>query len=293
MQKSVWFLVPLSFVFSFSMAQKVTGRLQFEQGKTLTVTMDLKSTVAQQAGGQAIDFTTTGSALHSFRVTNTTDDNTTLHHTLQRIAFAFDGMGQKVGYDTDHKSKKGDRQDMFSKPFEEMLGKKYDIVIDPTGKTLRAIPEKIELSGQDERAKIITNMLKDLTGIVYPPAKGSPSFFSVLPEGEIGTGDSWTTQTNTDTEKGTTVSTVSVITDSTIVVDFKTDAVLNLRSEMMGMETKTSLKNITTGKIILDRKTGLIRERSSVTDSNGNTEAMGATLPLTGKTTITIRVRQD
>ena len=244
--------------------------------------------MAQQAGGQAIDFSTTGSATHSFRVTNTTDDNTTLHHEVQRIGFSFDGMGQKVNYDTDHKKKSP-----LSQQFDELLGKKYDMIIDPAGKTLRAIPEKIELGKQDDRMMIITNMLKDLTGVVYPPAKGSASFFSVLPAGETGIGDSWTETVNTDTEKATTVSTLSAITDSTIVVDFKTNSVVSIKAEMMGMETKTSLTNTTTGQIILDKKTGIIRERTSVTDTNGNTEVMGSTLPLTGKTTITMRVTQN
>lgn len=270
-------------------AQKITGRLRFEQNKTLTIKMDMKTTIAQQAGGQAIDFTVTGSAIHSFKATNTTDDNTTLHHELQRIAFDFDGMGQKVSYDPDNKKKHG----MFGQQFNELLEKKYDVIIDPAGKTLRAIPEKIELTKQDERMVIITNMLKDLTGVVYPPAKGSASFFSVLPGYEVGIGDSWTETLNTDSVKSTTVSTLSSLTDSTVIVSFKTNATVDMRSQMMGMEAATHLTNVITGTITLDRQTGIIREKTSVTDSHGSTEVMGTTLPLTGKTTITIRVEKE
>lgn len=290
MHKPLLFLSFLSALSAQLSGQIVSGRLHFDQGKTLTITVELKSTIAQQAGGQAIDFSTNGTAVHSFTVTNVTDDNTTLHHRLQRIAFEFDGMGQKISFDPDKKNR---QQDLFGKQFDEILAKKYDVVIDPAGTTLMAIPEKVELTKQDERLVIITNMLKDLTSVIYPPKKGTASFFRILPGYEAGIGDSWTDTVDTEQERSVTVNTLSAITDSTIVVDFKTSSVISIQSEMMGMQAKTNLSNTGTGKIILDRATGIIREKTSVTDSNGSTEVMGSVLPLTGKTTITMRVKQD
>lgn len=271
-------------------AQKVSGHPRFSQGKTIIVSMEVKNTIAQQAGGQAIDFATNGTALHSFTITNATDDNTTLHHRLQRLSFGFDGMGQQSSFDSDNKK---DRQSPFGKLFDEMLTKQYDMVIDIPGNTLMTIPEKIELSKQDDRLVVITTMLKDLTSVIYPPKKGTASFFKVLPDYEIGTGDSWTETTDTDSEKATTVNTLSAITDTTLVIAFKTNSTLLLHWEIMGTPAKTNLTNTTTGTIVLDKATGIIREKTSVTDSNGSTEAMGAVLPLTGKTTITTTVKQE
>ena len=51
------------------------------------------------------------------------------------------------------------------------------------------------------------------------------------------------------------------------------------------------MNNKTTGKIILDKATGIIRQKTSTTDSNGSTEAMGGTLPVTSKTTTVITVK--
>jgi hypothetical protein len=46
-----------------------------------------------------------------------------------------------------------------------------------------------------------------------------------------------------------------------------------------------------TGKIIVDKATGIMREKTITTESNGNTEASFGTLPVTSKTTTTIKVR--
>ena len=65
------------------------------------IEIEIKSLVTQQAGGQAIDFTVNGSALHNYKVTNTTKDNTTLQHKTNKIEFNFDGMGQKRSFNSD------------------------------------------------------------------------------------------------------------------------------------------------------------------------------------------------
>jgi hypothetical protein len=271
-------------------AQKVSGKLLFDKGKAITINMELTSTIAQQAGNQAIDFATEGAAVHSYTVTNTTDNNTSLKHAVGRLWFRFEGMGQKRSFDSDNAK---DRQGQFGKQFDEIFSKKFDMIIDTTGKTLMTIPQKIELTQQDERLIIIASMLKDLTSVIYPPKKGTGSFFKVMPGYEVGVGDSWTDTSSTEGETSASSYTLSAITDSTLAVDFKTLAVSVIRSEIMGRQVATNLTNTITGKIILDKVTGIIREKTSITNSSGTAEAMGTSLPINGKTTIHILVKQE
>ncbi|MEQ1678113.1 MAG: hypothetical protein ABL876_15505, partial [Chitinophagaceae bacterium] len=84
---------------------------------------------------------------------------------------------------------------------------------------------------------------------------------------------------------------ISDINDSTIVVDFAENSVSVTKAEMMGAETTTTMNNKSTGKIIIDRITGIIREKTINTESNGNTEASFGTLPVTSKTTTVITVK--
>ncbi|MBL7732983.1 MAG: hypothetical protein JNM88_17560, partial [Chitinophagaceae bacterium] len=59
----------------------------------------------------------------------------------------------------------------------------------------------------------------------------------------------------------------------------------------MGNETTTTMNNKSTGKIILDRSTGIIREKLINTESTGNTEAPFGTIPVTSKTSTIITVK--
>jgi hypothetical protein len=51
------------------------------------------------------------------------------------------------------------------------------------------------------------------------------------------------------------------------------------------------MNNKSTGKIILDRATRILREKNSTTESNGNTEGGFGTVPVTSKTTTNITMR--
>lgn len=282
----------LTLCLSFSailFSQKVSNKLKFEQGQELQITMQVKSTISQQAMGQAIDFTMNANGDHAYKVTNATEDNSTLNHTIKRVTFSFDGMGQKRNFDSNEEK---DLNGPFGKPVKELLEKKYDIIIDTSGKTLMALPEKIELSSGDPRMAIIMNMMKDVFTIAQPPKKGEASLFKIFPDSATGKGQPWTVSRNDENGKYDAAYSISDINDTTIVVDFATSSSTVTKAEIMGNETTTTMNNKSTGKIILDRATGVLIEKTEVTDSNGNTETSFGTLPVTAKTTTTITVKK-
>ena len=253
----------LSFIaVSFAaISQKVSGKLKFEQGQIFDVSIQVKNNIGQQAMGQTIDFNVDAAGYHSYKITNATDDNNTLNHQVHRITFAFDGMGQKRTFDSNIEK---DLNGMFGKPIKDLLGKKYDIIIDPNGKTMMAVPEKIQLTDTDSRLAIVTTMLKDVLDIVQPPQKGKSSFFKVLPDTETGKGETWTESSINENGKFDAAYFISDINDSTIVVDFVGSSITVSKAEMMGSATTTTMTNKSTGKIILDRMTGIIKEKTIV-----------------------------
>lgn len=271
-----------------SFTQKINGRLKFEQGQTLNFTTHLKTSISQQAGGQVIDFSLAASGEQAFKVTNTTADNSTLHHQLQRIVFSFDGMGRKMNFDSDNEK---DMAGMFGKPVKEILEKTYGIIIDTSGKVMMALPEKIQLTEADSRMAIINNLMKEVIDLVYPPQKDKASFFKVLPDSEASVGDAWTESYQTNAGKFDAAYAVTDINDTTIVIDFAASSVTITKAEMMGSETTTTMNNKSTGKIILDRITGIMREKTINTESTGNTESSFGNLPVTSKTSIIISVK--
>lgn len=288
MKKNIVALLIVSIIALTSFGQKVSGKPKFQQGQSVEINMEIKTTFAQEAMGQAIDFNVDGSATHVYKVTNATEDNNTLHHQVQRIVFSFDGMGQKRNFDSNNPK---DMEGQFGKPMKEVLDKSFDMVINPNGKTMMAIPEKIELSKADPRLMIVMNLLKDVLATVQPPKKGTASFFKVLPENEIGIGESWVDTVNTESERSTTAYKIAEINDSTVLIDFAGSSVTITKTEMMGMEATINMNNKTTGKIILDKATGMIRQKNSVTESNGTSESSFGNLPLTAKVITTINVK--
>lgn len=287
MKRFVLILFPV-FAAGVSFSQKVNGKLSFEQGQSITITVQLKTSVAQQAGGQAIDFTMDATGEQRYKVTNATAENNTLHHQLQRILFSFDGMGRKMNFDSNNEKDLGG---MFGKPVKELIEKSYNIIIDSTGKVMMALPEKIELTETDSRMAIINTLLKGVIDLVHPPQKGSASFFKVLPDTEVEKGDAWTINSQRENEKTEAAYAIKDINDSTIVVEFAANSVTITKAEMMGSETTTTMNNKSKGQIILDRATGIIREKTIYTESTGNTESSFGTLPVTSKTSITIILR--
>jgi hypothetical protein len=273
-----------------SYGQKAEGKLKFDEGTKLVVYTTVKTSVIQQAMGNAIDFTADGSAIHSYTVTKTSAQQTTLHHQPEKIIFMFDGMGRKFSFDSENKN---DMSGQFGKAVNNILRKEFDVTIDNNGKVLAVDPEKTETVKADERLTMVFNMLKDITDVVYPPKKGEPGFFKVLPPAETAPGKSWTDSLKNKTGTFMTTYTLSAITDSTIVVDFTTISATISNAMMMGRETVTTMSSTGHGTIILDKLTGIIKEKRMMTESNGHTEAMGGSVPVTAKTTITIQVNPE
>lgn len=275
---------------AFSFSQKIDGKLKFEQAQHIEINMVVNSIISQQAMGQSIDFNVDATGIHSYKVTNATEDNTTLHHKVDRIKFKFDGMGNKRTFDSnDEKDMKG----QMGKPIKEIKDKTYDMVINPTGKVLMAFPEKIITSESDSRLALITNMMKEVLDIVQPPAKDNGSFFSVLPDKELTIGDTWTESIQQAAGKASTTYTIAAISDTTIIIEFTGTAITVTKAEMMGNETTTTMNNKSTGNIILDRKTNIIKEKTINMEGTGNTETTFGTLPVTSKTKTVITVKPD
>jgi hypothetical protein len=76
-------------------------------------------------------------------------------------------------------------------------------------------------------------------------------------------------------------------------VEFNGTGISTSKTIMMGRDAVTTMNNTETGKIILDRTTGIIKEKTTNTESNGTMEAMGGTMAVTSRSTITIHIKSE
>jgi hypothetical protein len=279
-----------AFCFLFFLSDTVpaqrTGGLNLEKGQIILMRVEMTNNSFQTVGAQVINFRVIGSAVHQYTVTNSSANGFTLHHEVKQMVFSFDGMGQKKNFDSNLED---DLKGPFGPYFHDLLSRRFDVNIDSSGKVISYKPDKTSLPKPDEKMVTIIDMLKPLMQLSYP-SKSGIGLFSPLPTTPVSPGISWIESIDSEYEKSTTTYTLSAITDSTILVDLKTTETCNSTSEKMGRPTKTNQNNASVGKIIIDRKTGILQQRLVTTDSKGNTEAMGGTVPVAGKTEVSIKV---
>jgi hypothetical protein len=268
---------------STAKAQVFSGRLQFQQGQQLVVTMEIQKTLTQQAGGQAINFSASGSALHHYEMTDQRGDTIWLRYQAGPIRFQFEGMGQKRSFDsrdaTSHTSE-------YGKLLEGVLKRTYSLGILPNGVLVSVKPDTVSPSAPVADVTIITELLGELTGINNSLKLGEASFFAILPAG-TRIGETRKLSQSGDVQREITL---AAITDSTVVVDFKSSS--NDRTPTVGASlAKTSKTDHITGKAIFSKQTNIIREISATTESRGHTEAMGSKTPIIGRSVLHITVR--
>jgi uncharacterized protein with beta-barrel porin domain len=138
---------------------------------------------------------------------------------------------------------------------------------------------------------IVTNMLRDVLDIANPPQKGEASFFRIFPREKINTGDTWSDSLKTESVRSTTNYRITAINDTAILVDVTENSVTTTKADLMGTPTVTTLNNKSTGKIIVNKATGIIREKIMTTESSGSTAVKGGSLPVTSKIVSTVTVK--
>lgn len=283
--KKIAVLIIVSGIVLTGNSQKVSGKLLFQQGQQLDINTTIKSKIETEAMGQVMVTTSNGSVSEFFKVTNATDDNFTLHHENKRFTTHVEAMGQVLTMDTDNEK---DMKKEELQPLKKLKDQKYDMIIDPSGKVLMAktIGEPVGSAALDNPA------VKDLLSGTRIPAKDAASLFSILPANEVGVGDTWSDSTISENNKTYNDYTVTSITDAIIEIKVNTRGNNSSKAEMMGNELLI-VNNVTgEGKITLDRKTGILINKTLEQSTTGTVEvtAMGMKLPSSSKSTITVSV---
>jgi len=271
--------VLLIFVSHFAIAQKVPNTIAFEQGKVYRIVITSEDTIIQEAGGRAIDFITKGIAEHSYKVNAATAGNYNLHHQMHRLAFQFEGMNKKTNFDSDQDNS-----------YKELLKAQYDATLDEYGKVIKTEPASIPEIKPSENLVIVNEMLQNALRVAYPPEGHTNSFFKVLPDHEVAVGDAWSDSIIRKGERSVTDYLLKEITGDDVIIEFKMNTTSETVSQVMGRDSKTNLKITTTGTIVLDKNTRIIKTQTSRSLSTGTKEIMGSSLPISGKNSSTIKV---
>jgi hypothetical protein len=267
-------------------SQKINNKLNFQKGQKLEMTTLVNSVITQEVMGQSMEIKVNATITRSFDIEDVNAAGATIEHKVKRVQVNFEGMGQSQSFDSE---KEADMKSDMGKGFEKSLKNKYKMTVDQNGKvtSVKLDDDNPNKAGKKDDADMMGSMLSQFSSGLEPPKIGDASDFRILPDRELGKGDTWTDTTN----NGKKLYTVSDISDAGVVLNYTEDVDTKKKQEAMGMEISISTKDKSTGKVVLDRKTGLLKESTTTITSEGFAEMMGQSVPMTTKVNKTVTVK--
>ena len=75
-------------------------------------------------------------------------------------------------------------------------------------------------------------------------------------------------------------------------MELKGKQIINKKIEQQGMEINVKMEATISGEGIVDLNTGLLEQKTTLTDGNGSAEVMGQSIPMSSKTTTITTVKK-
>ena len=257
-----------------ALSQTVNNSLAFEKGKKLEMTVTVNSNMASMGN------TTLAAVIErSFDVEDVINGNAIVEHKIKRVKFDMQSMMGNESFDSE---KESDMKGQTGKALEKTLKSKYSMTLDASGKVVAVkLDDDFKAAQEQKGADMMANMIGQMADGFKAPAAGDKSIFSILPSREVKKGDKWT-----DTIPGGIVNyTVEEITTDIITLSYTEEVKLESTQEMMGQEVKMVTNDKTTGTVILDAKTKLLKEKSGNSEATGSIEVMGQNMPISTSST--------
>lgn len=274
-------LALLVFSTAFASAQKVSSKLSFQKGQKLEVTSNINTTM-EMAMGES-----NSSAVNTeiYEVKDVSGTSTTLEHTVKSIKLDLSLMGQEKKIDSDNPD---DLKGMVGEPVKELLKTKNEFIVDATGKVTDVKGEAKKKTGGNAMSGMMMQQMNIGSAV---PKVGNASIFKILPDHEVGKGDSWTDSLDDASAKTIIKYTITDITDTDIMINFTSDGKIDTQQNMMGMniDVKGTIKS--TGTITLNRTTGILKQKIASTTTETASNLGGQEMNTTSKMNAVVTVK--
>lgn len=270
-------------------AQNDGGKISFPKGQKLEMTAQTKAVITQEVAGQSMDMNVNSTIIRSFDIGDISNGTAKIEHKVKRLLFSFDVMGQSQSFDSD---KPEDLKSELGKTLEKSVKNKYTISVDEKGTIVNVKADDDNPNKEQEASPndMMGNMMGQFAEGLEVPKTGDVISLKVVTAGALTRGQSWTDSLSGG-ETGTVKYTVNNVTPSEILIDYISEGNTKRKQEVGGgMEVDVALNSKTTGIITLDRKSGLLKQRTLNSEGSGNMEVMGQKIPMKSKVTGTITV---
>jgi hypothetical protein len=263
------------------------GKTGFQKGQKLEMTTEIKKTSSMELMGQSMESTVTSTMTTIYDVKDVTPAGSVVEHKVKRLVFSADAMGKTQTFDSE---KEGDINGEMGKILGKSIKNKYTLSLDAAGK-VTAVKLDDDNPNDDEAAMMAEIISSQLGLPLSIPKTGTSTELYTLPNRQLKKGDTWTDSSSFEGNKSRTVYTVNSITDADIVLDYTEDTYIDKKMNIMGTEANLTSKNKATGQVTIDRKTGILRQKTATVDAEGSIEGQGQIIPNKDKITMTITVK--
>lgn len=288
--KHLFLAVFVSFTLAAS-AQKVSNKLTFAKGQKLEIITTGNSVITQEVMGQPMEIKMDFNIARTLNVADVSNGNAVIDHKIQSMKFSSEAMGQAQSFDS---QKPEDLKSDIGKNLQKNLSKTYTMTVDAQGKVVAVKDngDAANKASEDAAGGPMGQMMGQMGAGFETPKVGDATELAVLPAKELAKGDSWTDSlTKVKGTKGAITYTVKDITDTEVLVDYAQNSTMETTQQMMGMDANINMKDKTTGTIVLDRKTGLMKQKTANTNQEGTVDVQGMSIPVITKGTITTTVK--
>lgn len=276
------FLVFFSALSLCTAAQKTSGKIILTKGQTLEVVTNLNITGQSMMGPSSGTVT----LADTYTVQDVALNGYTLVRTPKNIKMNFSVGSQEFKVDSDNPK---DLEGALGQPIKEIMELKPEFTIDANGKIV-AVKENGKKKEEDAGGGMMAMMLPGLNAAAGVPKVGNPSVFYVLPAQEIGVGESWKDSVNADGNNYQSVYKIKGITDKEIVIDFETEGTTETSQETMGMKVDVNAASKVAGTVLLDKATGLIKQKTATNSTETTMNLAGREMTTTNKITSVMNV---
>ena len=269
-------------------AQSYTPAVKLEAGKQYTVTTITKSNMTQEAMGQTMEIPIDATIKATLTIKEASDKGYQSTYINDRVEFAANMMGRDMNYDSD---KKEDRDGKIGENMNKLVGKETSFVVNGAGNIIKETIVKQTQEKSDEEGP---DMMTGMMGMGMSEASTCPVFNLFVNNTELKIGDSFVDSSTVNDKDGSTKTSTTYILkeikDGKSIFTLNGQVAISKKMEMQGMEMITTTASKSTGDMIVDVATGLLVSKSIVTETTGNVDVQGMSIPITGKTTSIITV---
>lgn len=226
-----------------------------------------------------MELTSNSAAVNSLEVKNGNTDNYNISSTLTKMKMSMNMMGQSNTYNSDNKD--GNSEEM-AKIFDEKMNKQVTVLVDNKTGAVIADKKKNTKAANGDDADPTAGLMKMFAdnsdeGVIA-------GAFEIVPKGK-SVGDSWADTSMDKDTKIINTYTLKSITGNEAVISSTILATGKNKLNFQEMEFEVKSETKTTGEIVTDISTGLVKKRTSVADITGSIQMMGQDMPISAKAT--------